>query len=82
MQLETITFDENHGCKMPGHIHRPMCFVMWHENGAGLSKIIRALKPYHHSGKKWGDISDSAVGDPHEICIIREKLQALRFQLL
>ncbi len=80
--LEITTFEENIGCKEKGHIHRPDCYVMFQERGAGLAKINRALAPYHHSGRKWGDLADSSVGDPHEICIIREKLQSLRFELL
>jgi len=82
MSLEVTTFRENEGCTQKGHIHRSICYVMFTENGAGLAKINRALKPYHHANRKWGDMTDSAVGDPHEICLIREKLQSLRFDLL
>lgn len=82
MSLEVTTFGENEGCTQKGHIHSSICYVMFSKNRAGLAKINRALKPYHHLGKEYGDITDSAVGNPHEICLIRERLQALRFELL
>lgn len=99
MKTENCEFDLNYGCtefffkdnKMEKevkhfHIHYPSCYVMFRENGAGLAKISRALKAYHHDPKHLPDEIDDCtwhiVGDPHEICIIREKLQNLRFQLL
>lgn len=64
------------------HIHGEECFVMLKENRSGLAKINRALAPYHHFQRKFGDNCDSVVGDPHEICLVREKLQSLRFEIL
>lgn len=82
MQTEQVNFNENDGCLAPGGIHREYCYVMFPENRAGLAKINRALKSYHHNKRENGDLADSAVGNPHEICIIREKLQNLRFEML
>lgn len=79
--MEKTTFDLNEDCDSGFHIHTESCYVMFRENAAGLAKIIRALKPYHSKVGSDGDML-SFVGTPHEICIVREKLQAMRFELL
>lgn len=72
----------NEKCHTKFHIHRSSCFVMFKERGAGLSLISRALQPYHHQGFQLEEGFSNSVGNPHEICIIREKLQDMRFELL
>lgn len=78
---ENVIFNLNQEPSGKFHIHNESCYVMLKENGAGLAKINRALKPYHHTGKNFEE-GFSAVGDAHQICIIREKLQEMRFDLL
>lgn len=80
-KLETVDFDLNVAKDGKFHIHNEECYVMLRKNGVGLALISRALAAYHHYGLAIDD-SKSVVGDPHEICIIREKLQGQRFQLL
>lgn len=79
IELEQVNFNLNTNVEGGFHIHNSTCYVMFRENGAGLALINRALKPYQRPDK-FGFVS--SVGDAHEICVIREKLQALRFELL
>ena len=60
------------------HIHEETCYVCFSETRSGLAAINRALAAY----QKVNQFGVCFVGDRHEICLIREKLQALRFETL
>lgn len=79
---EQVNFNLNLDQDGKFHIHSEQCYVMFRESGAGLAKINRALKPYHHFGNELDEGWNSSVGNPHDICLMREKLQEMRFELL